>query len=71
LQAAELAQLAPEVRAGLMLAVRELDLARAGALLDALPPALAPLAARIRAMLDSHQYQPLWQMLHDLQPVAQ
>ena len=71
LEAGELAQLPPAVRAGLMLAVRELDLGRAGALLAALPPALAPLAARIRAMLDAHQYQPLWQMLHDLQPVAQ
>ncbi|HZV65705.1 MAG TPA: ATP-binding protein, partial [Telluria sp.] len=71
LEAGELAQLPPAVRAGLMLAVRELDLGRAAAMLDALPPALAPLALRIRAMLDAHQYQPLWQMLHDLQPVAQ
>ena len=63
LTGSDLAALPPAVRAALMLAVRELDSSKAGVILAALAPQYEALAAAVRAMLDAHQYRPLWQLL--------
>jgi two-component system sensor histidine kinase/response regulator len=68
LDGAALAPLAPAVRAALMTAVRELDLARAAALVAAFEPQHGALGAAISATLAAHQYQRLWQLLHELTP---
>ncbi len=70
LSAEQLAHLPATVRGPLMQAVRELDLARAAALLGALGTEHGALVARIEAALAAHQYLPLWQMLHELEAGA-
>jgi signal transduction histidine kinase len=63
LQAQDLLLLAGEERAALLVALRELNLARVGQLLAALPAAAAPLLAPLQAMLDRHQYRQLCDLL--------
>ncbi|MED5596215.1 sensor histidine kinase [Janthinobacterium sp. P210006] len=63
LQATDLQLLAPEERAALLVALRELNLARVALLLAALPAAAAPLLAPLQAMLDQHQYRQLCVLL--------
>jgi two-component system sensor histidine kinase/response regulator len=70
LDGAALAVLAPALRAELMTAVRQLDLARAEALIAALPPSRHALGEAIAATLAAHQYQRLWHMLNDQAPDA-
>ncbi|MCX7291223.1 ATP-binding protein, partial [Janthinobacterium sp.] len=65
LQATDLQLLAPEERAALLVALRELNLARVALLLAALPAAAAPLLAPLQAMLDQHQYRQLCVLLED------
>ncbi len=59
----ELACMPEQQRAALLLAVRELDSSKAGAILQQLGPTCAALAPRLQAMLDHHQYRQLWQLL--------
>ena len=63
-----LSRVEPELRAALMQAVRDLDLAAATALLGQFAPEQAALARQLQAMLDAHQYQHLWHMLEELTP---
>ncbi|MGK5080568.1 sensor histidine kinase [Janthinobacterium sp. HLX7-2] len=63
LQARDLALLAPGERAALLVALRELNLARVDLLLAALPPAATPLLAPLQAMLEQHQYRQLCALL--------
>ena len=63
LDGADLARLAPDVRAALNGALRELNLARVAALLGALGPELAGLVAGIEAMLAHYQYPQLCALL--------
>ena len=65
---AELDCLPAPQRAALLAAVRELDSSKAGAILAALDPGCAALAPRLQAMLDSHQYRQLWQLLQASAP---
>ncbi|MES2260206.1 MAG: ATP-binding protein [Pseudomonadota bacterium] len=60
---ADLAALAPAERAALMLAVRELDVKRAAQILAGIEAAQPRLAEAIGAMLERHQYLPLWELL--------
>lgn len=55
--------LAGEERAALLVALRELNLARVALLLGDLPPAAAPVLAPLQAMLDQHQYRQLCDLL--------
>ncbi len=59
----DLALLAPEERVALLVALRELNLARVAALLAALPPAAQALVAPLQAMLEQHQYRQLCALL--------
>ena len=63
LQAQDLRLLAWEERAALLVALRELNLARVAQLLAALPASAAPLLAPLQAMLDQHQYRQLCVLL--------
>ena len=63
LQAKDLLLLSGEERAALLVALRELNLARVAQLLAALPAAAAPLLAPLQAMLDQHQYRQLCDLL--------
>ncbi len=63
--AEQLGALPEPARKALMLAVRDLDLGNAGALLATLAPQHATLVARIQAMLDAYRYMELWQLLGD------
>ncbi|PHV14056.1 hybrid sensor histidine kinase/response regulator [Janthinobacterium sp. BJB303] len=63
LRAQDLLLLAGEERAALLVALRELNLARVASLLAALPAAAAPLLAPLQAMLDQHQYRQLCDLL--------
>ncbi|WP_298404341.1 ATP-binding protein [Janthinobacterium sp.] len=63
LQAQDLLLLAGEERAALLVALRELNLARVAQLLAALPAAAAPLLAPLQAMLEQHQYRQLCVLL--------
>ncbi|UQV43311.1 PAS domain-containing protein [Janthinobacterium lividum] len=65
LQAQDLLLLAGEERAALLVALRELNLARVALLLGALPPAAAPVLAPLQAMLDQHQYRQLCELLEN------
>ena len=60
---ADLALLAPGERADLLVALRELNLARVELLLATLSPAAAPLLAPLQAMLEQHQYRQLCALL--------
>jgi signal transduction histidine kinase len=62
---AELSAIPAASRASLMQAVRELDLAKADAVLAEWRPAHTALAARVQSMLDNYQYQQLWQLLEE------
>ena len=63
LQAQDLLLLAGEERAALLVALRELNLARVAQLLAALPASAAPLLAPLQAMLEQHQYRQLCVLL--------
>ncbi|WP_426055249.1 sensor histidine kinase [Janthinobacterium sp. PSPC2-1] len=63
LRAQDLLLLAGEERAALLVALRELNLARVAQLLAALPAAAAPLLAPLQAMLEQHQYRQLCVLL--------
>ena len=63
LQLHDLAPLAQGERAALLVALRELNLARVASLLAALPPAAQPLVAPLQAMLEQHQYRQLCALL--------
>ncbi|PLY42211.1 hybrid sensor histidine kinase/response regulator [Janthinobacterium sp. ROICE36] len=63
LRAQDLLLLAGEERAALLVALRELNLARVAQLLATLPAAAAPLLAPLQAMLDQHQYRQLCVLL--------
>ena len=63
LQAQDLRLLAWEERAALLVALRELNLAKVAQLLAALPASAAPLLAPLQAMLDQHQYRQLCVLL--------
>ena len=63
LRAQDLLLLAGTERAALLVALRELNLARVAQLLAALPAAAAPLLAPLQAMLDQHQYRQLCVLL--------
>ncbi|WP_215408486.1 ATP-binding protein [Janthinobacterium sp. JC611] len=63
LRAQDLLLLAGEERAALLVALRELNLARVALLLAALPPVAAPVLAPLQAMLDQHQYRQLCDLL--------
>ncbi|SDM97008.1 Signal transduction histidine kinase [Janthinobacterium sp. OK676] len=63
LRAQDLQLLAGDERAALLVALRELNLARVAQLLAALPAAAAPLLAPLQAMLDQHQYRQLCDLL--------
>ncbi|PHV35454.1 hybrid sensor histidine kinase/response regulator [Janthinobacterium sp. BJB312] len=63
LRAQDLLLLAGEERAALLVALRELNLARVALLLGALPPVAAPVLAPLQAMLDQHQYRQLCDLL--------
>ncbi|WP_035819984.1 sensor histidine kinase [Janthinobacterium sp. RA13] len=63
LQAQDLLLLTGEERAALLVALRELNLARVAQLLAALPAAAAPLLVPLQAMLDQHQYRQLCVLL--------
>ncbi|PKV44744.1 signal transduction histidine kinase [Janthinobacterium sp. 61] len=63
LQAQDLRLLAWEERAALLVALRELNLARVAQLLAAMPASAAPLLAPLQAMLDQHQYRQLCVLL--------
>ncbi|MDO8071964.1 ATP-binding protein [Janthinobacterium sp. SUN176] len=65
LRAQDLLLLAGEERAALLVALRELNLARVALLLGALPPAAAPVLAPLQAMLDQHQYRQLCDLLEN------
>ncbi|MED5613421.1 sensor histidine kinase [Janthinobacterium sp. P210005] len=65
LRAQDLLLLAGEERASLLVALRELNLARVALLLGALPPAAAPVLAPLQAMLDQHQYRQLCDLLEN------
>ncbi|KAB8053210.1 PAS domain-containing protein [Janthinobacterium rivuli] len=65
LRAQDLLLLAGEERAALLVALRELNLARVALLLAALPPAAAPVLAPLQAMLDQHQYRQLCDLLEN------
>ncbi|MET0321287.1 MAG: hypothetical protein ABW069_11255, partial [Duganella sp.] len=56
LSAADLAQLAPALRAQLKAALQALNLARVALLLEPLPPQLDAVVARIEHMVRLHQY---------------
>ena len=70
LQARDLALLARDERAALLVALRELNLARVALLLAALPAAAAPLLAPLQAMLDQHQYRQLCDLLENEDALA-
>ena len=70
LQARDLALLARDERAALLVALRELNLARVALLLDALPPAARPLLAPLQAMLEQHQYRQLCVLLEGAEALA-
>jgi signal transduction histidine kinase len=63
LQAKDLLLLSGEERAALLVALRELNLAKVAQLLAALPAAAAPLLVPLQAMLDQHQYRQLCDLL--------
>ncbi|PIG30051.1 signal transduction histidine kinase [Janthinobacterium sp. 35] len=63
LQAQDLLLLAGEERAALLVALRELNLARVAQLLAALPASAAPLLVPLQAMLEQHQYRQLCVLL--------
>ncbi len=63
LQAQDLLLLAGAERAALLVALRELNLARVAQLLAALPASAAPLLAPLQAMLEQHQYRQLCVLL--------
>ncbi|MDO8033998.1 ATP-binding protein [Janthinobacterium sp. SUN128] len=63
LRARDLQLLPGEERAALLVALRELNLARVALLLGDLPPAAAPVLAPLQAMLDQHQYRQLCDLL--------
>ena len=63
LRAQDLLLLAGDERAALLVALRELNLARVALLLGALPPVAAPVLAPLQAMLDQHQYRQLCDLL--------
>ena len=63
LRAQDLLLLAGEERAALLVALRELNLARVAQLLAALPASAAPLLAPLQAMLEQHQYRQLCVLL--------
>ncbi|NVI81880.1 PAS domain-containing protein [Janthinobacterium sp. BJB401] len=63
LRAQDLLLLAGDERAALLVALRELNLAKVALLLGALPPAAAPVLAPLQAMLDQHQYRQLCDLL--------
>lgn len=63
LRAQDLMPLSGEERAALLVALRELNLARVAQLLAALPAAATPLLAPLQAMLDQHQYRQLCDLL--------
>jgi signal transduction histidine kinase len=65
LRAQDLLLLAGEDRAALLVALRELNLARVAQLLAALPASAAPLLAPLQAMLDQHQYRQLCGLLEN------
>ena len=65
LRAQDLLLLAGEERAALLVALRELNLARVALLLAALPPAAAPVLVPLQAMLDQHQYRQLCDLLEN------
>jgi len=65
LRAQDLLLLAGEERAALLVALRELNLARVAQLLAALPASAAPLLAPLQAMLDQHQYRQLCGLLEN------
>ncbi|AYM77226.1 hybrid sensor histidine kinase/response regulator [Janthinobacterium agaricidamnosum] len=65
LRAQDLLLLTGEERAALLVALRELNLARVALLLAALPAVAAPLLAPLQAMLDQHQYRQLCGLLEN------
>ncbi|SDA38576.1 MULTISPECIES: HAMP domain-containing sensor histidine kinase [unclassified Janthinobacterium] len=65
LQARDLALLARDERGALLVALRELNLARVALLLAGLPPAAAPLVPGLQAMLERHQYRQLCALLEE------
>ena len=65
LRAQDLLLLTGEERAALLVALRELNLARVAQLLAVLPAVAAPLLAPLQAMLDQHQYRQLCDLLEN------
>ena len=65
LRAQDFLLLTGEERAALLVALRELNLARVAQLLAALPAVAAPLLAPLQAMLDQHQYRQLCDLLEN------
>ena len=65
LRAQDLLLLTGEERAALLVALRELNLARVAQLLAALPAVAAPLLAPLQAMLEQHQYRQLCDLLEN------
>ena len=63
LRVQDLALLSGDERAALLVALRELNLARVASLLAALPPAAQALVAPLQAMLEQHQYRQLCALL--------